>query len=104
MVVLRNAIERRRELAILRAVGFSRWALRRMLFWEHWALLGLGLAAGAVAAVVAVGPVPAGPGGGASLWMTAVMLAAILAGGTLWTLAGTALASRGTLIDALRDE
>jgi len=104
VVVLRNAIERRRELAILRAVGFSRSALRRMLFWEHWALLGMGLAAGAAAAVVAVSPVPSGAGGGASLSMIMVMLAAILAAGTLWTLAGTALASRGTLIDALRDE
>ena len=104
VVVLRNAIERRRELAILRAVGFSRSTLRRMLFWEHWMLSGTGLAVGAVAAVVAVIPVQAGPDSRAPLWMMIVTLVAIQAGGALWTLAGAALASRGTLIDALREE
>ena len=46
LVVLRNMLERRGELAMLRAVGFERARIRRMVFYEHWGLMLAGLACG----------------------------------------------------------
>jgi len=38
IVVLRNVLERRRELALLRCVGFSARQVTRVIVAEHWAL------------------------------------------------------------------
>lgn len=56
-VVMRNALERRRELALLAAVGYGRRELEKLLRYETLAMLGAGLAAGVAAALLAVAPV-----------------------------------------------
>ncbi len=104
IVVMRNILERRGELALLRAVGFSRWMLRWSLLSEHWLLLAAGLACGMVAALVAVLPALAGPGADVPFASLAVVLAGLVASGTAWTLLATVLATRGDLLAALRNE
>ena len=55
-VQLRSVLERRGELALLRAAGFRRARLAQLVMWENLTLLSAGLATGAFAALVAVGP------------------------------------------------
>lgn len=62
LVLVRGVQERRGELALLRAVGFTRPAVGRLLVREHLFLVALGLVYGTVAAVVAVVPILATPG------------------------------------------
>jgi ABC-type lipoprotein release transport system permease subunit len=103
IVVLRNALARRGELAMLRAVGFSRRAVWSLLLGEQAVLAGAGLAVGLGASAGAVGPlaraVPASLG-----WALAAVVGAALA----VAVASAALAGRaamaGELLDALRDE
>lgn len=59
-VQLRNVLERRNELAMMRAVGFPPRRLAVMVLLENTWLLAAGLAGGLVAAVVAVAPHLAG--------------------------------------------
>ena len=104
LVVLRNMLERRGELAMLRAVGFGRKRLRHMIFYEHWGLVFSGLLCGVVAALVAVVPSMQSPGGQIpylSLGLTIVAIA-VVSGFWVW-LAGV-LALRGAALDALRNE
>ena len=103
VVVLRGAMERRGELALLRTVGFSRSRLLWLMFWEHWGLLAMGLAVGTCAAVVAIWPALQQAGAAAGTF-PAITLGLIVAAGTLWILGGTVLALRGRLVDALRNE
>lgn len=63
VVQFRNLAERRGELALLRATGFQRSRLRRLVLLENLMLLGSGLVIGALAASVAVGPVLETTGG-----------------------------------------
>lgn len=56
VVLLRNVWERRGELALMRAVGFSRAAISRMVFGENLLLLLVGLGSGGVSALVAILP------------------------------------------------
>jgi ABC-type antimicrobial peptide transport system permease subunit len=65
VVQLRNALERRGELALLRAVGLSKSLLGRLVLWENVALLVGGLACGVIAAAIAV--VPHAVSGGAGV-------------------------------------
>lgn len=104
VVLLRNILERCGELALLRAVGFSKHALQWMVLCEHWVLLALGLACGLTAALVAVLPAIASPGGDVPYASIAVLIAAVTASGAIWTYLATVLATRGDLLPALRGE
>ncbi len=104
IVVLRNVLERRGELALLRAVGFAKGQLRWMVLCEHWALLALGLASGVISAVVAVLPALVSPDAAVPYRPWLATLGAVAVSGVLWTYLAAAIALRGRLLEALRDE
>ncbi len=103
IVVLRNVLERRSELAVLLAIGFRRRNLRWLVLSEHAALLFLGIALGVFAALVAVLPALLSPRGDLPYFSLAGTLGAVLASGMIWTWAATSLALRGELLEALRN-
>ena len=51
VVVLRNVLDRRGELAMLKAIGFSRKSLKLMVFYEHVGLIFFGLFLGTITAL-----------------------------------------------------
>ena len=104
VVVLRNVLERRGELALLLAVGFRPRALKWLVLSEHGALLLLGLASGVIAATVAVLPSLLSPATQLPYASLALTLGAVLVSGALWTWGATVLALRGNLIESLRSE
>jgi len=79
-------------------------SLYRMILWEHWLLLVLGLGAGLAAAILAVWPALRSSGGTTPYLLLAVLVAAVLASGMLWTLLAARLALKGPLLAALRNE
>jgi putative ABC transport system permease protein len=104
-VLLRNVLERRRELALLRAVGYGRGHLFAIILSENAVLLGWGLAAGAVSALVAIAP--AALERGARLPLTSggwLLLLAVLGAGLVSSLIATRAALRAPLVAALRAE
>lgn len=103
VVVLRNVLERRHELAVMAAVGFRRRSLQHIVLAEHAALLLLGLGLGAAAALVAVLPSILTPGMSVPYGSLSVTLGAVLLVGLICTWGATRLALRGQLIDALRN-
>ena len=104
VVVLRNVLERRGELALLRAVGFTRGRLYRLVLYEHWALLSAGILCGSSAGFVAVVPALRSAGGAVPYLSLSATLAAVAAGGILWIYLATAAAIRGPMLPALRGE
>ncbi len=104
IVVLRNVLERRGELAVMMALGFRKATLQRLLLIENGALLLAGLALGIVAAAVAVMPALLSASGELPVKSLAMTLAGVLVNGALWTWAATRFAVRGDLLKALRNE
>jgi putative ABC transport system permease protein len=104
IVVLRNVLERRGELAVLLAVGWRPSAVRQLVLLEHAALLGLGLLLGLVAAGIAVFPGALAVGTQLPTMTLAVTLLLVVANGLLFTWLATRLALRGDLLVALRNE
>ena len=104
VVVLRNVLERRGELALLEAVGFRPRALRWLVLCEHAALQCLGLLAGLAAAFLAVLPVLLSPGIQISFRSLSMTLGLVFLSGLFWTWAAARLALRGELLAALRNE
>ncbi|HWW03330.1 MAG TPA: ABC transporter permease [Candidatus Acidoferrum sp.] len=104
IVVLRNVLERRGELALLQAIGFRRPALQRLVVSEHWLLICLGLAIGLTAAALALWPSLLSPGADLPAGGLALTLAGLALGGMLWSWLAACAALRGPLLDALRNE
>ena len=104
VVVLRNVLERRNELALLLAVGLRPRALRWLVVSEHGALLLAGLCIGILSAFVAVLPTVLAPGAELPWRSLGLTLGAVFTSGLLWTWAAAHLALRGKLLDALRNE
>jgi ABC-type antimicrobial peptide transport system permease subunit len=89
---------------MLRAVGFDKMALRKMIFHEHSGLMLGGLACGLIAALVAVGPALKSPGAQAASFSLLLTIAAIGISGILWIWIAAKFALGGEMLDALRSE
>ena len=103
-IVLRNALERRKELALLRAAGYRPRHLAAMMLSENLLLLLLGLATGTACALLAVAPVVALRGGHLPLASLMALLGAVLGAGMAASVIATAVALRSPLLAALHSE
>jgi ABC-type lipoprotein release transport system permease subunit len=103
-VMFRNVLERRRELALLRAVGYDRRHVRLMIVAETAFLLVAGLLAGVACALIAVIPAWLSHGGRGPGRGLVLLVAAIAAAGIVSAAAATRAAVSGRLLDALRAE
>ena len=104
VVVLRNVLDRRGELAMLRAIGFDKNTLKRMVLYEHIGLMLCGLFVGTAAALVAVSPALKGPGTQVPYLTLALTIMAIALSGIIWIWIGATVALSGKVLDALRSE
>ena len=103
-VLLRNVLERRRELALLRAVGFDTRDVSLMVLIENSLLLFGGLGAGTVCALVAIAPAWIERGGQFPVASLGGLLLAVAVAGFLSSLVATVVAVRSPLLAALRSE
>ena len=103
-VQLRNAVQRRGELALLRATGLSRKKLALMVVQENALLLLAGLTMGIVAAFVAVLPQWTTHTAVIPLASLAALLAGVLAAGVVGSLWSARAVLRTPLLPALREE
>ena len=103
LILFRNIIERRGELATLRAFGFRRQLLSRMLFLESCFLLVVGMLIGIVAGLVAIlgsqGHLPSFP------WVSlTITLLFIFGFGIIANAIAVAVALRSPLLSTLKSE
>jgi len=103
-VVVRNILERRREMALLAAVGYRRTDMRLLVAGEVGLIVAAGVVLGAVAALVAVQPAIARQGGGLPVVVIGGVVVAVAASGLIATLVATAVASRLPLVESLKSE
>lgn len=103
-VLLRNVLERQREIALLRAVGYNSGHVSLMVLAENAFLLFGGVLAGTVSALVAIAPAWIERGGGLPVLSLGVLLLVVVATGLTASLAATISALRSPLLRALRTE
>jgi ABC-type lipoprotein release transport system permease subunit len=102
-VLLRNVLERRRELALLRAIGYNSIHFALMVITENAFLVYCGLLTGTACALLAIAPAFFSRGGHfpmLSLWLLLIVFVT----GLLASLAATIAALRTPLLPALRAE
>ena len=103
-VMLRNVIERRSELALLRAVGFRPASIRWLVLLENAMLLACGLAAGTGSALLAMLPHLLSTGADAPWGSGFGLLVGIFAMGLLSALVSMTEAVRAPIVASLRGD
>ncbi len=103
-VLLRNVLERQREMALLRAVGYNSGHVSLMVLAENAFLLFAGVLAGAASALVAIAPAWVERGVGLPMLSLGALLAVVVATGLTASLAATFAVLRVPLLGALRTE
>ena len=103
-VLLRNVLERRRELALLRALGYRSVDLGLIVIAENALLLSGGLVTGALSALLAVAPPLVTRGSQLHVLSLGSMLLPVLVTGLAASALATIAALRSPLLPALRAE
>ena len=103
-ILLRNVLERRRELALLRALGYRGSDFLAMVMAENILLMSCGLIVGAACALLAIAPMYLDRGGRLPAATLGLLLLGVLSTGLLASLGATAAALRSPLLPALRTE
>ncbi|MGH9346608.1 MAG: FtsX-like permease family protein [Vicinamibacterales bacterium] len=103
-VLLRNVLERRRELAVLRATGYRRAHLVQMVMAESVFLLACGLVLGVLCAAVAIGPAYAQRAQPFPVLPTLALLVAVFAAGMLSTVMAARAVATMPLLEGLKNE
>jgi ABC-type antimicrobial peptide transport system permease subunit len=103
-VLLRNVLERRRELALMRAVGYRPFHLSLMVLAENAFMLGCGLLTGVFCALLAIAPAFIARGGRLSVVSLGLLLFAVLLTGLAASLMAVRAIIRMPLLTSLRTE
>ncbi|RJP29334.1 MAG: ABC transporter permease [Candidatus Omnitrophota bacterium] len=104
VVVLRNLWERRSEIAVMKAVGFSNSSILRMILVEHLFLLGFGLACGLVSGLLAIFPAVTSRMHDLPYYSISITLIVMFLVGMFWIYVSAQLAVRERILDAIRSE
>ncbi len=104
VVLLRNILERRAEIALLMAIGYQRQQVFRLIFTENLIILILGLAAGVLSAIIGILPSVLSPAFTMPLGFITLIVSAIALSGLAWIYFPTRNALKGNIIRGLREE
>ena len=104
IVVLRNMHERQGELALMRAIGYTRDQLQIIIFQEHFVLFGLGLVIGLISALIGTIPSINTPGTNIPYVTIGILILLVLINGIGWTVFAVKWAMRRGLVEGLREE
>jgi hypothetical protein len=103
-ILLRNVLERRKELALLRATGYSKRVLSGIIIAENMILLIWSLATGSACALLAVTPAFQSRGTSLPLEASGLMVSCVIGAGLLSSLVAVVAALRSPMISALHSE
>jgi putative ABC transport system permease protein len=103
-VLARNVLERRRELGLLRAIGFTPANMRTLVLSESMLLVGSGLVLGSATAAIAVLPALLERRGAVPLGGVAILLVAVTATAIVSSIAAARIATAVSVATAVKGE
>jgi len=105
VVLSRSILERKQEIALLKAVGYSRINIRKLIVREYMILLLTGIGAGFLTAIVATLPAILSPNTGVSFTSIIIWLIILVGNGWIWIHLITRLAlNESAIYTSLRNE
>jgi len=103
-VLARNVLERRRELGLLGAIGFTRAHMRTLVASESLLLVGTGVTIGTAAALVAIGPAIAERASSLPFASLGLLIIAVVATGFVASFVAVRMATSMNVVEAIKGE
>ena len=103
-VLARNVLERRRELGLLRAIGFTRTHIRTLVTSESLLLVGTGVTIGTVAALVAIAPAIVERASSLPFASLGLLILAVVATGLVASFIAVHMATSLNVVEAIKSE
>ncbi|MCX7871927.1 MAG: FtsX-like permease family protein [Verrucomicrobiae bacterium] len=104
IILIRNVLERRNELAVMVAIGFNKSSVQNMIILEHMFIVFVGVLAGVIPAMLSITPAIWGENREFSFTFLISLIAVSAALTYVWTVVASKFAMKTRLIDALRIE
>ncbi|MCF8378771.1 MAG: ABC transporter permease [Bacteroidales bacterium] len=105
IVLFRSILERKQEIALFRAIGFSKTKIRKHIIIEYMILLLTGIVIGFISAVIATLPSILSPNTEVSFSFIVLLLIILLLNALLWTFGLATVALKdSSIVQALRNE
>ncbi len=104
VVLLRNMLERRSELALMMAIGYRKKQIFRLILSENLLVLVIGLICGLVSAFIGILPSILSPAFTMPLGFISILVLAVFVSGVVWIYFPTRNALKGNIIKGLREE
>ncbi|PKQ64758.1 hypothetical protein BZG01_13850 [Labilibaculum manganireducens] len=104
IVLMRNIMERKKELALLSAIGYQQNSIFKLLFYENLFLLLAGLACGLGAALIGVLPSLLSPSFHMPVGYILTLLFGILISGLIWIWIPARQIKKYNIVEALKNE
>ncbi len=104
IVLIRNLLERRREMALMKAIGFTENFLQKVMFTENLLILIAGMVIGMAAAFIGILPSLISPSYDMDIWFVGGLLLLIFINGLIWIRLSSVRSTKRNIIDALRSE
>lgn len=104
ILTARNILERRNQLAIMHALGFTDRQIRSLILLEHGLLLALGILIGMLSGMIATWPMFSESVSHPSYQFLGIIIMALLFNGLIWTFFAYHLSTKGELVQSLREE
>jgi ABC-type antimicrobial peptide transport system permease subunit len=105
VILIRSILERRNEIALLKAVGFGKKLIFKLFINEYTSLLLAGIMIGAITSAIAILPSLISPNTGISFTTIALVLILLITNGLFWIILLTRLFLNVDKInEALRNE
>jgi putative ABC transport system permease protein len=103
-VLARNVLERRRELGLLGAIGFTRAHMRTLVTSESLLLVGTGVAIGTVAALIAIAPAIAERASSLPFASLGLLMVSVVATGLIASFVAVRMATSMNVVEAIKNE
>lgn len=104
VVLLRNMLERRSEIALMMAIGYRKKQIFRLILTENLFLLIIGLICGLASAFIGILPSVLSPAFTMPTGFIAILVLIVFASGVVWIYFPTRNALKGNIIKGLREE
>lgn len=104
IIIARSVLERRSELSVMRAIGFNKSKIKRVILYEHLFLVSIGLIIGLISSIITISPSSLSTTQQVPITLLLTMTLIIVIGSFVFCYLATQITIKGKLLEGIRAE
>ena len=104
IIIARSVLERRSELSVMRAIGFNKSKIKKIILYEHLFLVSIGIIIGVVSSIITISPSSLSTSQQVPIKLLLTMTLSIVIGSFIFCYLATQLTIKGKLLEGIKTE